>query len=180
MHALAGLQVDPSQELSDALLNAAAEREHVLDGQGVANVLRAVVKLRLDVSPQARDAVLVAALRTSASDMNLLAVSSTLSSLNRLRWRLSDELQDALNAAAVRTSPQMNAQAVALTLLSLSRMDMQLSAVVPRALSAALDRTAMDLTPQGADMCVDALRQLHWPVRNDTRATIDAKLPARR
>ena len=103
-------------------------------------------------------------------------VSSTLSSLSKLRWQLSGELQGALCAAAMRTSPQMDSQAVALTLLSLSRLELQPSVAVQRALSTSLDRTASDLTPQGADMCVHALRQLHWPVRNDTRATIDAKL----
>ena len=176
LHALAGLHIQPTQELSDILMDVASQQQHALNGQEVANTLRAVAIMRLRVSPQARDALLAAALRTSASDVNMIDVSSTLSSLNKLRWRLSGELQGALCAAAARTSPQMDAQGIALTLLSLSRLDLQVSVIVQRALSTALDRTATDLTPEGADMCVRSLRQLHWPVHNDTRAMIDAKL----
>ena len=176
LHALAGLRIQPSQELSDALLDAATRQHQALTGQGVANMLRAIATMRLRVLPQARNALLAAALRTSASEMNMVEVSSTLSSFNKLRWHLSDELQYVLCAAAARTSPQMDAQAIALTLLSLSRLDLQVSVIVQRALSTALDRTATDLTPEGADMCVRSLRQLHWPVHKDTRAMIDAKL----
>ena len=176
LHALAGLRIQPSQELSDALLDVASRQQHALNGQGVGNTLRAVAMMRLRVSPQARDALLDAALRTSASDMDMRHVSSTLSSLNKLRWRLGGELQGGLCAAVVRTSPQMDAQAVALTLLSWSCLELQSTAAAQRSLSVALDRTATGLTPQGASMCVAALRQLHWPVRDDTRAAIDAKL----
>ena len=96
LHVLAGQCLQPSQELGEALLDAATRQHQALTGQGVAIILRAIAKMRLRVLPQARDALLAAALRTSASNMNMLAVSSTLSSLKKLRWRLSGELQDAL------------------------------------------------------------------------------------
>ena len=44
----------------------------------------------------------------------------------------------------------------------------------------AVDKSASTFVAMDADMCVTALRRLHWPVRNDTRAMIDAKLLAGR
>ena len=174
--ALGCLQIIPATTVSDAVLERVASKQDELVGQDVANVLWAVATLQTQVSPTVRAALLAAALSTCAQDMNMVEVSSMMSSLNKLRWPLSPQLQLELCYAAARTSPQMNAQAIALTLYSVASLQLQPSDTVRRLLTMALDRQAMGMTSEGADMCVNALRQLHWPVLDTTRATIDAKL----
>ena len=141
--------------LCDALLQSSES----LPEQAVANVLLAFPKLGWQLDGQLRDALLLAAGRTSAR-MKSQGVANTLWALAKLDVQPGAELQATLLDAAQRVSSGMNSQEVSNTIWALATLRVQPDALLQTSLLSAVQRVSSDMVAQNVSNTLWALATL--------------------